>query len=276
MSEPLIPNPAVVLKSVVSRPRNSNPSPTLETYLRDQSDRVPQQLASLSTLPGESLYQIQGYHGAPRNDNRTSMMVSGSDHTRSSSYQDFPALTLASTRSPSESIPSSVGARGTQPRHILEVGPEHVLSIPPLQAQSILECPFNFLNCLMTFSSLYDWFMHSLEHFGHAGPSTSNCCCFCDQTFNFLDGRRSWWERMQHIALHHRLGHRLASARPSFQLYDYLWRNKLISNADYKDLKGKSQDRARAAAAYPSPPASPNQGSVPYTQTNTNRSRHRR
>lgn len=257
--------------SVVSRPRNSNPSPALETYLQDQSDPVSQRLASRSTLPGSSLYRNQGYHGAPRDDNRTSMMVSGSDRTRDSSTQDLAALTWASTLSTSESIPTSVGARGTEPRHLLEVGPGNVLSIHPLQAQSILECPFNFLNCLLTFSSLYDWFLHSLEHFENVGPSTSNSCCFCDQTFNFPNGTQSWGERMQHVASHHQLGHRLASARPSFQLYEYLWNNRLISSAVYKDLRGNSQNRARAAAAYPSPPASP------YTQTNnSNRSRNRR
>ena len=261
----------------MSPPRNLNLSHTLETYLRDPSDPgLRRHLASRSTLPGSSLYRTQGYHGAPRDDNRTSMMVSGSDHTRDSLTQSLAALTSASTRSTSESTPTSVGARGTEPRHILEVGPGNVLLITPLQAQSILECPFNFLNCLMTFSNLDDCFFHSLEHFGNVGPSASNSCCFCDETFEFSNRTQSWWERMQHIALHHQLGHRLASARPSFQLYEYLWRNKLISTADYKDLKGNSQNRARAAAAYPSPPASPNESSVAYTQTNTNRSRGRR
>lgn len=263
----------------MSPPRNSNLSHTLETYLQDPSDpRLPLHLASRSTLPGSSRYRIEGYHGAPRDDNRTSMMVSGSDRTRDSLTQSLAALTSASTRSTSESTPTSVGARGTEPRHLLEVGPGNVLTIPPLQGQSILECPFNFLNCLMTFSNWDDWVFHSLKHFGNIGPSASNSCCFCDETFEFSNRTQSWRERMQHIALHHRLGHRLASARPSFQLYEYLWRKKLISTADYKDLKGKSQNRAAAAAAaaYPSPPASPNEGSGAYTETNNNRSRYRR
>lgn len=255
------------------RPPNSNPSP-LETYLQDQSDsRIPQRLASQSILPDNSRYRARDYHGALREDNRTSMMMSGGDHTRDSWTQDLAALTSTPTRSTCESIPSSVGARGTEPRHLLEIVPGSPLLIPGLQAHRILECPFNFLNCLMTFSVLEDWFEHSLEHFCDVGPSTSNHCCFCDESFNFPNGMQSWWERMQHIALHHQLGHRLAHARPSFQLYQYLWSKRLISTADLKDLKGNSGSRARAMSAYPSPPGSPNE---PVTLTNTNRSRDRR
>ena len=260
---------------VVPRPRNSNPSPTLEKYLREQSDpRLPQRLASRSTLPNNNLYRTQGYHGAPRDSNRTSMMMS--DHTRDSLSQELATLTTGSTRSSSESVPSSVGERGTEPHRLLEFGQGNVLEIRRLPAQSILECPFNFLDCLMTFSSFEDWFEHSLEHFGNVGPSISNNCCFCDETFKCPNGMQSWWERMQHTALHHQLGHRIAHARPSFQLYEYLWRQELISTADYKDLKGNSHGRARAAAAYPSPPASPDECSGAYTVTNSNRSRRRR
>lgn len=260
---------------IVPQPLISNPSPSLETYLRDRSDAgLPQRLASQSVLPGSSRYRTQGYHDAPRDDNRTSMMVSGSDRTRDSGTQDLAALTSAATRSTSESVPTSVGARGTEPHHLLELGQGNALLIPRLRAPRILECPFNFLSCFMTFSNLEQWIEHSQKHFGNVGPPRSNICCFCDQTFYFPNGRQSWEERMQHTASHHQLTHRLAHARPNFQLFDYLWNNKLISNAVYKDLKGNGQDRARAA--YPSPPVSPNESSVAYTQTHSHRSRHRR
>lgn len=139
----------------------------------------------------------------------------------------------------SESIPSSAGARLTESQRLLELGPDNVLSIPSLRSSRTLECPFNFLNCLITFSDVDEWIAHSLNHFNNSSPPKSNICCFCDQTFNCPDGMQSWQERMQHIALHHQLGSKLASARPSFLLYDHLWRNRLISNAEYKNLKGR-------------------------------------
>lgn len=250
-SESLTSDAELTLTSVVPRPH------TLENYLQDRSDpRLSQRLAAQSRLPDNSL----GYHGAAREGNQTSMMMTGGDHTRDSWTEDLAGLTSGTTRSNSESIPTSVGARGTEPHRLLEGDPGNALRIPRLRAHRILECPFNFLECIMTFRIFDDWFKHSLEHFGDVGPSTSNGCCFCDETFNSTDGMQSWRNRMQHLELHHQLGHRLATARPSFQLYDYLWNKKLISTAVYKNLKGNSP------AAYASP----------YTKTHSNRPRDRR
>lgn len=264
---------------VVSHPRNSHPSPTLQSYLRDQSDaRIPRRLALQSVLPSSSLYRAPDYHGAPRDVSRTSMMMTGSDRTWDSGTQDLAALTSASTRSTSESVPTSVGARQLESQRLLVSGPENVLLIPPLPTPRILECPFNTVyDCSMTYVEVEEWIKHSLKHFGHVGPSTSNVCCFCDVTFDGANGQQSWRERMQHVASHHRLGEKLAHARPDFQLFRYLWSNKLIDNAVYKDLKVESHGRARAAAAaYPSPPISPTERGVTSTQFHSHRHRNRR
>lgn len=265
---------------VVAQPRNSYPSPTLQTYLRDDSDaRMPQRLALQSVLPHSSLYRTHDYHGAPRDNSRTSMMMtSGSDRTGDSYTQDLAALTSASTRSTSESVPTSVGARQLERQRLLEPGSENVLQIPPMPTPRILECPFNLVyHCSMEYFEVEEWIAHSLRHFRPISPPTSNVCCFCDETFHGANGKQSWRERMQHVASHHRLGHRLAHARPDFQLFYYLWSNKLIDNAVYKDLKGNSQGRAKAAAAaYPSPPISPTELGVTSTQTHSHRHRDRR
>ena len=64
---------------------------------------------------------------------------------------------------------------------------------------------------------------------------------------------------MQHVRLHHCLGHRLGHARPDFVLFKYLFDNRLISDGEYRTLKGSSHNRAQRAAAapYPTPPTSP-------------------
>ncbi len=244
------------------RPQNSNPSP-LESYLRDDTDaKIWQRLASQSILPNCSRYRTQGYHGAARDERGTSMMLSGGDHTRGSSSQDLAALTSASTRSTSVSVPSSVGARQIDgQRRLVDTGPGTALVLPPFNGPRILECPFNLLFfCQMAFSDADDWIAHSLEHFRNSDPPTSNACCFCDKTFQHPCGAESWRQRMQHIAWHHGHGCKLAHARPDFELITYLFNEKLISNADYKELKGNSHGRVRAAA---------------YTQTHSHRHRHR-
>lgn len=256
----------------------SIPSPALESYLQSQSDsRIPQRLAEQSTLPEIHLYRNPGYHGAPRDDNRTSMMLSGGDHSRDSCSQDLAALTTASTRSSTGSVPTSVGARQIESQRRLEIGPDDALTVPPFRTQRILECPFNLMFCFMAFSNLEEWIAHSLTHFSRISPSPSNICCFCEQTFRYPTGQQSWRERMQHVALHHQLGSKLAHARPDFELFDYLWRNKVILTAEYKDLKGNSINRTTAAvSAYPSPPISPTERSLVYTETHSHRHRHRR
>lgn len=74
---------------------------------------------------------------------------------------------------------------------------------------------------------------------------------------------------MEHIAIHHQqLGCRLATARPDFELFSYLWRKRLISDADYRDLKGNYEDRSRRVLVYPSLPATPlNQQSMAFSET---------
>ena len=81
---------------------------------------------------------------------------------------------------------------------------------------------------------------------------------------------------MHHVCLHHCLGHHLGHARPDFALFKYLFDNRLISDAEYRDLKGNSENRIKraAAASYPTPPTSPDSPvaqppRVPvYTETN--------
>lgn len=227
----------------------------MQAYLDDREDsRLPRQLAEQSRLPAVSNLGASGGRGSIRSKG-TSMLVSGSDRTRSSNAsQELPALTHeATSRSSTESIPSSLGHRHVR-QFPLDVGAWGLLGIPPPDLP-ILQCPFNLLFCLLEFLSFDEWFAHSLTHFGKVGPPTSNQCCFCEAQFHASTGIRSWRKRMTHVAFHHQTGCRLEHARPDFPLYEFLWTERLIGPADYKSLKGESNGRSTtAAAAYPSPP----------------------
>ena len=213
-------------------------------FIRDTSDAsFARQFTIERPLPGSPYSRTHGQRGLPELSIRTSMQVSGSDHTRQSS---LPALSFTATRTESD-IPSSVGRRQLeQEQRILEPGPDGTLqvTVPPRRP---LECPFNLLYCLRDFASEKDWVEHSLTHFNTenrvVGPPKCNRCCFCDTQFEDSNALKSWGERMQHVRLHHQLGHRLAIARPDFELFKYLYDNRLISDADYKDFKGHSKER---------------------------------
>lgn len=95
-----------------------------------------------------------------------------------------------------------------------------------------------------------DWVEHSLTHFRNVGPPDSNRCCFCNAQFTSIAKISDWARRIKHVAYHYKLGDKLAYAGPDFELYTYLWCNRLITNAEYRDLKGNHDDRVRATSAY--------------------------
>ena len=250
----------------------------IESYVNDRSDsHLPRVLALQSTIASHRPVQLHGPR--PAASHGTSMLPgSSSQGTR---HDSLPALTLATSRTAS-SIPSSIGARALEnQQRILEEGPDGVLTVPPLSGRRILECPFNlaFL-CPLTFSNEDDWMRHSLQHFIKDGrkiePPLVNKCCFCDREFFSSTRFQSWGERMRHVCLHHCLGHRLAHARPDFALFKYLFDHRLISDGDYRDLKGNSRGRSQRVG-YPTPPTSPNSPEVPvYQEITSGRRRDRR
>ena len=255
----------------------------IQDYVNDRSgSRWQGFLASQSTIPPHPNV-IPGYRGQQARSCATSMIPSG--NSEASRHSSLPALTIA-TSGTTSSVASSMGHRALEEQQrILEQDHGGVLVVPPLPGQRILECPFNsaFL-CPLTFSNEKDWIDHSLEHFCTKerrviDPPTLNSCCFCEAQFYSPNPLASWGQRMHHVCLHHCLGHRLGHARPDFALFKYLFDKHLISDADYRELKGNNHNRTQraAAASYPTPPTSPDSPMaqmppVPvYTETNRGR-----
>jgi len=194
------------------------------------------------------------------------------------SCHDLPTLTRASSVATTKSESSSLGVRQMgilNSRLLLAEEEGGVLVDNRAPAQGNLECPFNLLFCLKTFSNMEDWVGHSLTHFSNVGPPDSNHCCFCDARFSSSSEISGWARRMEHVACHHRLGDKLAHARPDFELYTYLWNNRLITNAEYRDLKGNNEDRSQAARAYPPHPEFSEKPPKVYTDTYSNSGRRR-
>lgn len=257
--------------------RSAKPQrPAIQTYLsNDEDSRLPRQLALQSTLPEAKPYRTHDYHGPPSQSNGTSLLLSSGDHTRDSMTQDLAALTRASSLESPVSLSSSMGARHLDGVPLLGQDQAGALIVGPPRRTRVLDCPFNLLYCFEYFAdtNLQEWIRHSLTHFGSAKPPTFNECCFCEAVFDSQDGVTSWQERMNHVSVHHQLGHSLSCARPDFRLYTYLWNHRVITDAVYRDIKGNSEDRSRHVKAYPTPPVSPNERSVAVAQTEYSNSR---
>lgn len=250
------------------RHREATQRAPIVDFLENRDDsRLHRRIARQSYLAPTVLHQGNGNQRPLVSSIRTSMLVAGSQVT---DLSDLAALTDAPTMPSSHSLSSSVGARQLDNNQRMLDFENGALVIAPLRVPRVLECPFYFLLCCLTFSNIEDWIAHSLEHFRtpdgrEIGPSAFNQCCFCDIDFR-SDPSNSWRERMHHVSLHHRHGHRLSHARPDFHLFYYLWQNRLMSDRDYRELRGNledppvARDKSVAERAYPSPPQSPETG----------------
>lgn len=255
----------------------SQPPVQLQDYMSDlQGDAWnPGKLASRSQLPQSDCYQSHNYYGTPGSSIGTSQLVSRSTRATDSTSGSLPALSsTVSSRSYPESEASYGGGRGTTHRLLEDWGGG--LQIPSTPPGVPLECPFNFLSCDRFFSNFQEWYSHSLTHFESVGPPRNNQCCFCDMHFDDSNGCRSWKQRLKHIAsIHHHTGNRLSTARPDFQLFEYLWSGRLISTETYQSLKGPHGGRG-----YPSQSGLTNQSGSgnmdsAYTVSSTRRARDR-
>lgn len=232
---------------------------------------MPQTMAQRSKLPHSQQHQASSYHGLPPSDIGTSRLPARSDFTQDDS---LPGLTRAISSRPSQSVSDGMGERQMdRGLRILIPDPDGALEPtphPPLRRPDqdcVLECPFSFINCFRQFavSNERQWFQHSLEHFRIGGrrprkidPPKNNSCCFCSAVFTASDGIVSWRDRMDHVKLHQSLvGHRLAAARLDFALVEYLWRQGILSLADYRELKPNAAAASRSTQNIPTPPDSP-------------------
>lgn len=96
-------------------------------------------------------------------------------------------------------------------------------------ANSMLQCPFNFLRCTRKYDieNLNGWIHHSLVHFSTKGPPrrsasppTTCHCCLCEMISRTSEVMQCWLERMEHVAQHHHARHSLSQVRPDVGLSD--------------------------------------------------------
>ena len=258
-----------MLIGVVEPNPNDHLGHQLRAYLDDESDSVlPRRQAESSRL----VRITQNYPPRQSGSAGTSMLHSGNS--------SLAALTFDSnTTRTTSSVSSSIVIRDMegQRQNILDWngGPDDPLQIPPINSQPLFECPFNYLDCFLGFVDVNEWFCHSLQHFGRHGPPNFSKCGFCDAEFRAVTGMECWRERMAHVELHYYQPRcRLAHARPDFKMFEYLWNKHLIPVEVYKDLLGKSNNRANQA--YLSSPCLSSPVTLTYDSRRDRRERHGR
>lgn len=227
--------------------RYLRPSHAIQRFLSDDGPRYFPSESCLPSILGPWRPELQGLK--PTSQRGTSMMF-----TAESSGQDSlsPSWDLAALVSDSESCctsesqATSTGEKCLESRHWdlqREPGgtpaePWGALVVSPYRQPGQLECPFNHILCSQAFTNVDEWIAHSLTHFGTKEPPLTIDCVFCDWRYDSSAGVQSWTERMNHVALHHGLGHSLSHARCDFVLYIYMRKKSLLSERDYMELMG--------------------------------------
>ncbi|KAF2629773.1 hypothetical protein BU25DRAFT_274017 [Macroventuria anomochaeta] len=101
------------------------------------------------------------------------------------------------------------------------------------------ECVFWFLNCSYVSRIESEWNTHCLSHFRGKNPPRAVQCPLCAWQTICNEGPEAWNLKMEHLASTHlAYGWNLRAARPDFDLFQYLWQQRLIGDQDLKELKG--------------------------------------
>jgi hypothetical protein len=255
-----------------SRRREEIQSPIHNFLNDDQDSALARRIAQRSTLPDATKYVRGNYVGTEKPNAATSMLMSGSDN--------LAGLTDTTSLSSPASVATSMGNRALESRaRVLVSDGNQAIQIAPLEGNPVYECPFSFILCFFNFSSINDWSQHTLTHFRGVPPPQRNKCCFCEDEWHSQNGKESWKAKLEHLAVHFHLGHRLAHARPDFGLHRYMWEQRLMRDEDYWLLLGHSSRASQSHTPRPTgtqtPRAAPGSDGI-YTITSNNRQEERR
>ncbi len=239
-----VPSQAIRMGSPIANAQFLPLNYAMEVFLNDHwEDPVTQKEAPEVAMPASAWYEATSLEGSG-----TSMMGTERSRLRESvsTSQDLPGLT-------SSSKGSTITSRGVS--SLAEDSNKDAVTIIALVSENSandaagpLECPFNQLACSQTFADSKEWITHSLIHFGSAEPPTTNRCTFCNEQFHSSDAAQSWTERMNHVALHHRLGHKLTGAPWDniVYIYTHMYENGLLSIDFLCEFVGRERDRRNA------------------------------
>ena len=149
-----------------------------------------------------------------------------------STYSTISIPSLPST----DFLPASPLERDADGNPTLQTPPQ-VISYP---------CAFGFLDCPFADSCKSTWLSHNRAHFKTKQPPPTAVCPFCHRAFNSnaqagtayggSAGAAAWEQSMECLASHIEEGATLARPWKDIELYSYMWRNRLITNDEYREL----------------------------------------
>ena len=235
-----------------SQPDNTSPPPVASSF------------AILQTLPMQRIVEDRSWQTDPTSNPRSVMgcyslhPIPESDSWKSlapPSNSSSMALTCAQSQSMSNysrSTPSLMSSYGTDSSHgsmstsrrdsaldhcqaFLEERDDGNLYVPN---RGIWPCSFWFLRCNEVLDSLVDYDAHAQTHFRGSIPMFLTCPFQCGWSVTAGSGSETWEQRWNHLSARHPEGGVVdKSSRPDPQLVQHLWRTRIISSVQEKDLR---------------------------------------
>ncbi|ESZ96888.1 hypothetical protein SBOR_2753 [Sclerotinia borealis F-4128] len=208
-------------------------NPSLDRYLNDSEDALPGLLTGTqrTSFAGTSSLSQQHANGTYNEPTHSNIIQESASTTSPSSIYDESVFSMQSYKSTTTATTTSLQSAQTNP-----IVGWHLLAppIPHVNTTVVLPCEFISINCEVTFhpDHFEEWLEHTLSHFSDLPPPSKCVCLFCDEEFeNNYDPKSNWRERMVHSREH--LLDQETNIRPDFFVIDYMWKNGLMSEADY-------------------------------------------
>lgn len=143
----------------------------------------------------------------------------------------------SSSRVNSSSYPQTSRADFFLQPEVLEEDEDGVLWAPSTQSSSgRLACSFSFLNCGYRSDDLEEWDTHCQHHLRGHLPKEVHCPFDCQWSTVANTGAEAWRLRIVHISRVHAQDEVERDLRPERSLIEHLWRNKLVDDAQKKEL----------------------------------------
>lgn len=182
----------------------------------------------------------------PDSEGSMAAMLQTSSGFEASFASSVPSLSSGSSIGSSSSIPSSAASLAIRPG-LLDFEGCYIdaQSSNPFDTSSPctrgVSCLFAFLGCEKIFRDDGEWYEHSKSHLQGRQPPNHLRCPYpsCSWATWKPDGETAWSERWMHLQNKHDVlgdAESLCEKRDT-QLYDHLWRARLISAVQLQDLK---------------------------------------
>lgn len=206
-------------------------NPSIFRYLNDSENALPGLLTGTHRTSFPSMPSLPRQYANETYNTPTRSIISQDSASTISPSSKYDESVFSRQSHESRTTATSRQSAQTNP-----IAGWHLLapSASRINTTIVLPCEFVSIDCGVTFhpDDSENWIAHTLSHFNNLLPPSKCLCLFCDEEFeDNYDSYSNWRNRMIHSREHILDGE--TNIRPDFSVLNYMWKNGLMSDADY-------------------------------------------